>query len=135
MDETDQENGLEEGEMVESTEYLVLGHFERKDNDKKGRDAMVWLSPSELQESPVNEAVVDATREARRFRAAERARAQRGPETRATGGLTLLRLHLFTCFTASRKYLDVSYGYRGSVDMALVTHTSSLSAKLLRCHM
>ena len=60
MDETDQENGLEEGEMVESTEYLVLGHFERKENDKKGRDAMVWLSPSKLQESPVTEAVVDA---------------------------------------------------------------------------
>ena len=60
MDETDQENGLEEDEMIESTEYLVLGHFERKANDKKGRDAMVWLSVPELEASPVAEAVVDA---------------------------------------------------------------------------
>ena len=43
-----------------STEYLVLGHFERKEGDKKGRDALLWLTLDELQESPVTDAAVDA---------------------------------------------------------------------------
>ena len=59
MDETDQENGLEEEEMILSTEYLVLGHFERKSGDKKGRDAMVWLPLSVLEDSPVTDTAID----------------------------------------------------------------------------
>jgi len=62
IDEVDAENGigLEEEERIMSTEYLVLGHFERREGDKKGRNALLWLSLDDMQESQVTDAAVDA---------------------------------------------------------------------------
>jgi hypothetical protein len=83
LDEVDAENGLEDEEMISSIEYLVLGHFERRDGDKKGRDAMVWLSPTDFEESRVAAAAVDAKldeweRESARRRKEARKRAREG---------------------------------------------------------
>ena len=42
-DAVDKENGLvTEEEMRENVEYLVLGHFERKEGDSKGTHTMLW---------------------------------------------------------------------------------------------
>ena len=44
-DAVDKENGLvTEEEMRENVEYLVLGHFERKEGDSKGTHTMLWLA-------------------------------------------------------------------------------------------
>ena len=59
LDEVAAENGFDDEEMTAGVEYLVLGHFERRAGDKKGRDAMLWLSPADLQGSPITEEAVD----------------------------------------------------------------------------
>ena len=39
------ENGcITEQEMCANVEYLVLGHFERKQGDTKGTHTMLWLA-------------------------------------------------------------------------------------------
>ena len=35
------------------------GHFERRAGDRHGRHAMLWLSPADLQASPIAEEAVD----------------------------------------------------------------------------
>ena len=59
LDEVTAENGFDDEQMIESVEYLVLGHFERRAGDRKGRDTMLWLSPADLQASPITEEAVD----------------------------------------------------------------------------
>ena len=59
LDEVAAENGFDDEVMIEGIEYLVLGHFKRREDDKKGRDAMVWLSPADLNESALAEETVD----------------------------------------------------------------------------
>jgi hypothetical protein len=83
LDEVDAENGLEDEEMISSIGYLVLGHFERRDGDKKGRDAMLWLALTDFEESRVADAAVDAKldeweRESARRRKEARRRAREG---------------------------------------------------------
>ena len=80
-DEVTAENGFEDEQMIESVEYLVLGHFERRAGDRKGRDTMLWLSPADLQASPITEEAVDEKldeweRESARRRAEARKRAR-----------------------------------------------------------
>ena len=60
LDEVAAENGFDDEEMIAGVEYLILGHFERREGDKKGRDTMLWLSPADLQASPITEEAVDA---------------------------------------------------------------------------
>ena len=44
-DAVDMENGcITEQEMCANLEYLVLGHFERKQGDTKGTHTMLWLA-------------------------------------------------------------------------------------------
>ena len=44
-DAVDMENGcITEQEMCANVEYLVLGHFERKQGDTKGTHTMLWLA-------------------------------------------------------------------------------------------
>ena len=59
LDDVDAENGLDDEDMIAGIEYLTLGHFERRQGDKKGRDAMLWLSLTDLQASAVTEEAVD----------------------------------------------------------------------------
>ena len=51
LDLVDRRNGLNETEMEENLEYLVLGHFEKKDRDIKGYDDTVWLTLTELEQA------------------------------------------------------------------------------------
>jgi hypothetical protein len=41
-------------------EYLVLGHFERKEGDSKGTHTMLWLALVDFDNSAVSNEVVDA---------------------------------------------------------------------------
>ena len=60
-DAVDVENGLiTEEEMRSNVEYLVLGHFERKEGDTKGKHTMLWLALSDFDDSAVSNEVVDA---------------------------------------------------------------------------
>ena len=46
-DAVDVENGrITEEEMRTNVEYLLLGHFKRKEGDAKGMHAMLWLALS-----------------------------------------------------------------------------------------
>ena len=46
-DAVDMENGrITEEEMRTNVEYLLLGHFKRKEGDAKGMHAMLWLALS-----------------------------------------------------------------------------------------
>ena len=46
-DAVDMENGrITEEEMRTNAEYLLLGHFKRKEGDAKGMHAMLWLALS-----------------------------------------------------------------------------------------
>ena len=60
FDDTDRENGLTGVDFAETLEYLVLGKFERKESDAIGRIAMLWLSASDLVDSGLADAAVDA---------------------------------------------------------------------------
>ena len=59
LDEVAAENGFDDEDMIAGAEYLVLGHFERRAGDRHGRHAMLWLSPADLQASPIAEEAVD----------------------------------------------------------------------------
>mmetsp|Transcript_32689 Transcript_32689/g.77260 ORF Transcript_32689/g.77260 Transcript_32689/m.77260 type:complete len:126 (-) Transcript_32689:83-460(-) len=60
-DAVDVENGLiTEEEMRSNVEYLVLGHFERKEGDTKGTHTMLWLALADFDDSAVSNEVVDA---------------------------------------------------------------------------
>ena len=59
LDDTDQENGLPDVDFAETLEYLVLGKFERKENDSIGRVTMLWLSMADLVDSGLEDAAVD----------------------------------------------------------------------------
>ena len=83
LDEVAAENGFDDEELIAGVEYLVLGHFERRQGDKKGRHTSVWLSPANLQESAVAEGTVDEKldeweRESARRRKEARRRARLG---------------------------------------------------------
>jgi len=55
------ENGrITEEEMRTNVEYMVLGHFERKEGDTKGTHTMLWLALAELDNSAVSNEEVDA---------------------------------------------------------------------------
>ena len=57
-DAVDVENGrITEEEMRTNVEYMVLGHFERKEGDTKGTHTMLWLA---LDNSAVSNEEVDA---------------------------------------------------------------------------
>ena len=57
-DAVDKENGLvTEEEMRENVEYLVLGHFERKEGDSKGTHTMLWLALVDFDNSAVSNEV------------------------------------------------------------------------------
>ena len=60
-DAVDMENGcITEQEMCANVEYLVLGHFERKQGDTKGTHTMLWLALADFDHSAVSNDVVDA---------------------------------------------------------------------------
>eukprot|EP00964_Phaeocystis_antarctica_P042202 scaffold24172_cov81-Phaeocystis_antarctica.AAC.1 len=48
-----------EEEMRSNVEYLVLGHFERKEGDTKGTHTMLWLALADFDDSAVSNEVVD----------------------------------------------------------------------------
>ena len=48
---------ITEEEMRTNVEYMVLGHFERKEGDTKGTHTMLWLA---LDNSAVSNEEVDA---------------------------------------------------------------------------
>merc|ERR1719183_3098340 len=59
FDDTDRENGLPDVDFAETLEYLMLGKFERKENDSIGRVTMLWLSVADLVDSGLEDAAVD----------------------------------------------------------------------------
>ena len=55
------ENGcITEEDMCANVEYLVLGHFKRKEGDTKGTHTMLWLALADFDNSAVSNEVVDA---------------------------------------------------------------------------
>ena len=57
-DAVDMENGrITEEEVRTNVEYMVLGHFERKEGDTKGTHTMLWLA---LDNSALSNEEVDA---------------------------------------------------------------------------
>ena len=60
-DAVDMENGrITEEEMRTNVEYLVLGHFKRKEGDAKGTHTMLWLALADFDNSAVSNEEVDA---------------------------------------------------------------------------
>ena len=55
------ENGrITEEEMRTNVEYMVLGHFERKEGDTKGTHTMLWLALADFDNSAVSNEEVEA---------------------------------------------------------------------------
>ena len=60
-DAVDVENGrIMEEEMRTNVEYLLLGHFKRKEGDAKGMHIMLWLALADFDNSAVSNEEVDA---------------------------------------------------------------------------
>ena len=51
---------ITEEEMRTNVEYMVLGHFERKEGDTKGTHTMLWLALADFDNSAVSNEEVDA---------------------------------------------------------------------------
>ena len=81
LDEIVAENGFEDEDMISSTQYLVLAHFKRRQDDKVGKHVSMWLSLADLAEADVADETVDAKldeweRESARRRKEDRRRAR-----------------------------------------------------------
>ena len=60
-DAVDMENErITEEEVRTNVEYMVLGHFERKEGDTKGTHTMLWLALADFNNSAVSKQEVDA---------------------------------------------------------------------------
>ena len=60
-DAVDMENGrITEEEVRTNVEYMVLGHFTRKEGDAKGMHTMLWLALADFDNSAVSNEEVDA---------------------------------------------------------------------------
>ena len=78
------ENGcITEEDMCANVEYLVLGHFKRKEGDTKGTHTMLWLALADFDNSAVSNEEVDASWTPGRCRAREFARRLAGYSVRA----------------------------------------------------
>ena len=64
FDDSDRENGCPNVDFEQTLEYLVLCKFERKESDELGRVTMLWLSVTDLAESDLEDAKVDAALDA-----------------------------------------------------------------------
>ena len=60
-DAVDMEKGrITEEEVRTNVEYMVLGHFTRKEGDAKGMHTMLWLALADFDNSAVSNEEVDA---------------------------------------------------------------------------
>ena len=51
---------ITEEDMCANVDYLLLGHFKRKEGDTKGTHTMLWLALADFDNSAVSNEEVDA---------------------------------------------------------------------------